>query len=116
MESTSSEPKEQLPPHYRIAHFILSHFSWESPNSVGAGNQFSGADTDNFLAFLRELRAQPAGANLFITAAVGSSPWIGPNGQPVTDMSGFADVLDYIAIMNYDINVRASHTSHRRHA
>ena len=95
-----------------VAHLFF-HFSWESPNSVGNGNQFSPDDSDNFLAFLRELRAQPAGQNLYISAAVAVYLWIGANGQPVTDMSGFADVLDHIALMSYDINVRISYASHQ---
>jgi len=58
----------------------------------------------NFLAFLQELRAQPAAKNLYLTAAVAVTPFTGPDGQPMTDVSGFAKVLDHIAIMNYDIN------------
>ena len=28
----------------------------------------------------------------------------GPDGTPLTDVSGFANVLDYIAVMNYDVS------------
>ena len=38
-----------------------------------------------------------------VTAAAPGTPWLGPNGTPVTDVSGFAKVLDYVTIMNYDI-------------
>ncbi len=30
-------------------------------------------------------------------------PFIGPNGDPLTDVSGFSKVLDWIAVMNYDV-------------
>jgi chitinase len=40
---------------------------------------------------------------MILTAATSSLPWNGPDGQPLTDVSGFAKVLDYVAIMNYDI-------------
>ena len=100
-----------------VAHFSPPHSSWEAPNSPGIGcNQLSTADSENFLAFLQELRAQPAGKNLYITAAVGINPWVGPDGQPLTDVSAFAQVLDHIAIMNYDINVGTSDVSHQKHA
>jgi len=57
------------------------------------------------------LRAQPAAKNLYITAAVSTSPFAGPDGKPMTDVSKFAEVLDHIAIMNYDINVCISRVS-----
>jgi hypothetical protein len=68
----------------------------------------SGADSENFLAFLQELRADPAGKNLYITLAASNSPFAGPDGTPMTDVSKFADVVDHITFMNYDINVRTS--------
>lgn len=43
------------------------------------------------------------GGKLTLTAAVATSPFIGPDGDSLTDVSGFKDVLDWIAIMNYDI-------------
>ena len=52
--------------------------------------------------FLQELRANPVGKLLFVTAAVGPAPWLGKDGNPVDDVSAFAKVLDYVAIMNYD--------------
>jgi len=91
-------------------------FSWEYPNLPGIGcNEGSGADSENFLGFLQELRAQPEAKNLYLTAAVSVSPFAGPDGQPMTDVSKFAEVLDHIAIMNYDINVGTSHVSHQKH-
>lgn len=90
--------------------------SWEYPNKPGIGcNEISTSDSENFLGFLQELRAQPAAKNLYLTAAVSVTPFAGSDGQPMTDVSKFADVLDHIAIMNYDINVRTSRVSPQDH-
>lgn len=43
------------------------------------------------------------GSKLILSAATATSPFIGPDGNPVTDVSGFAKTLDYVAIMNYDV-------------
>ncbi len=83
---------------------ILLSISWEYPNGLGVGcNIFSPQDTSNYLLFLQELRAHPVGKLLIVTAAVGHTPWLGKDGNPLGDVSAFADVFDYIAIMNYDI-------------
>lgn len=51
---------------------------------------------------LQELRAAlPQGA--LITLATQVWPFAGPNGRPLSDVSGFAAVIDWILIMNYDI-------------
>lgn len=42
------------------------------------------------------------GQNILISAATYVTPFAGPSGTPSTDVSEFAKVLDYIAIMNYD--------------
>ena len=82
--------------------------SWEYPNSLGVGcNEKSDSDAANFLSLLQAIRADPAGKNLYLTAAVSSTPFTGSDGNPMTDVSGFAAVLDHIAIMNYDVNVGA---------
>ncbi|EIW77028.1 glycoside hydrolase family 18 protein [Coniophora puteana RWD-64-598 SS2] len=74
-------------------------FDWEYPNAAGIGcNVQSTQDPQNFLSFLQELRKQPGADNLTLSAATGVTPWAG-----VTDLSGFASVLDYIEIMNYDV-------------
>ncbi|KAI0065999.1 glycoside hydrolase family 18 protein [Artomyces pyxidatus] len=79
-------------------------FDWEYPNNIGIGcNTMSPNDVDNFLSFLQELRADPVGSQLFLTAATPVFPWNDATGNPATNLTGFADVLDYIAIMNYDI-------------
>ncbi|KAI0344492.1 chitinase [Trametopsis cervina] len=79
-------------------------FDWEYPGNQGIGcNIVSENDTTNFLSFLQELRQDPVGKDMILTAATSISPWKGADGQPLSDVSGFAKVLDYVAIMNYDI-------------
>ncbi|CAE6516552.1 unnamed protein product [Rhizoctonia solani] len=76
---------------------------WEYPGVQGAGNnQVSPQDSAHFLTFLQLLRSQlPKPAKL--TAATQVTPFAGPDGRPLTDVSEFAKVLDWILIMNYDI-------------
>ncbi|KAF5356557.1 hypothetical protein D9758_008231 [Tetrapyrgos nigripes] len=79
-------------------------FDWEYPGKQGVGcNTISPDDSANFLSFLQELRQDPTGAELVLTAAVGITPFAGADGTPMTDVSEFAKVLDHIGIMNYDI-------------
>jgi len=86
-------------------------FDWEYPNKAGIGcNTISSSDSANFLLFLQELRAQPAAKNLILSAATSITPFAGPTGTPMTDVSAFASVLSHIAIMNYDINGQWSTT------
>lgn len=74
--------------------------SYEYPNKQGLGcNAINDNDTSNFLSFLQELRQQPAGADLTLTAATSLFPWNDATGNQSTDLSGFADVLDYLMIM-----------------
>ncbi|KXN92316.1 Chitinase A1 [Leucoagaricus sp. SymC.cos] len=79
-------------------------FDWEYPGRQGIGcNTISPSDTASFLSLLQELRKDPLGAKLTLSAAVSITPFAGPDGNPMTDVSAFAKVLDWIAIMNYDI-------------
>ncbi|PBK97675.1 glycoside hydrolase family 18 protein [Armillaria gallica] len=79
-------------------------FDWEYPGTQGIGcNTISANDTQNFLAFLKELREHPIGANLTLSAAVYINPFTDQDGVPSTNVTAFADYLDYVAIMNYDI-------------
>lgn len=82
--------------------------SWEYPGAPGIGcNIYNKDDTANYLLFLQELRERLP--NKTITAAVALTPFInGSTGQPSTDVSGFAAVLDYIEIMVYDVWTAAS--------
>ncbi|KAH9948621.1 chitinase [Amylocystis lapponica] len=79
-------------------------FDWEYPNSQGIGcNVISPNDTANFLSFLKELRADPVGAKLILTASAPVTPWKDATGTSSSDVSAFAAVFDWINIMNYDI-------------
>jgi len=74
-------------------------FDWEYPGNQGIGcNVVSSNDTSNFLSFLQALRADPVGSNITITASTPLTPWVG-----ATNVSDFADVLDWINVMNYDV-------------
>ncbi|KAI0076134.1 chitinase [Panus rudis PR-1116 ss-1] len=80
-------------------------FDWEYPGNQGIGcNVISPNDTSNFLSFLQQLRKDPVGQKLILTAAAPITPWKGPDGNSLTDVSEFAKVLDYVAVMNYDIS------------
>lgn len=76
---------------------------WEYPGHVGEeGNKVDPSDSDNFLLFLQLLRESlPPSAKL--SAATQTTPFVGTNGQPMTDVTEFAKVLDWILIMNYDV-------------
>lgn len=76
---------------------------WEYPGQQGnAGNGVSSSDTTNFLLFLQLLRGLlPQSAK--ITAATQTVPFAGSTGRPLQDVSEFAQVLDWIVLMNYDV-------------
>ena len=65
-------------------------------------NLISPDDSKNFLDFLIALRAQ-VGDDFTLTAAAGITPFAGPDGTPMSDVSEFASALDWVAIMNYDV-------------
>ncbi|THH32949.1 hypothetical protein EUX98_g1250 [Antrodiella citrinella] len=75
---------------------------WEYPAQQGdSANAVSPSDTANYLLFLQLLRKTlPPQAK--ITAAAMTVPWAGPDGQPLKDMREFAQVLDWVLLMNYD--------------
>ncbi|KAM6494204.1 glycoside hydrolase family 18 protein [Amanita muscaria] len=78
-------------------------FDWEFPTSAGIGcNTFSPNDTNNYLAFLRELRQSSSGSNAIISLAVSTKPFNDSSGQ-AADLSEFSKVIDFIEIMDYDI-------------
>jgi chitinase len=71
--------------------------SWEYPSKQGIGcNTMSTNDSANFLTFLQTLRSQNGAQDLIISAAVSITPFAGPAGTPMTDVSAFAKALDYI--------------------
>ncbi|TFK43785.1 glycoside hydrolase family 18 protein [Crucibulum laeve] len=79
-------------------------FDWEYPGSQGIGcNTVNSKDTANFLSFIKLLRADPVGKTLILSAATATVPFVDVNGNPSASVSGFATVLDWIAVMNYDI-------------
>ncbi|KAF6763139.1 endochitinase [Ephemerocybe angulata] len=80
-------------------------FDWEYPGKQGIGcNIVNPNDTSNFLLFLQQLRQDTTlKRTLVLTAAVYVTPFADNTGEPSSNISGFADVLDYIAIMNYDL-------------
>ena len=85
---------------FRISIHSL-HYSWEFPGIQGIGcNVISSNDSANFLLFLKTLRAQEGAQNITVSAAVLDSPFVGPDGTPLSDVSGFAKVLDYIGTLS----------------
>ncbi|GAA5956788.1 hypothetical protein JCM3765_005737 [Sporobolomyces pararoseus] len=75
---------------------------WEYPGTQGnPGNIVSSADTANMLLFLQALRAAMPDKRL--STCTTQQTYIGSNGSPLKDVSAFADVLDNILVMNYDV-------------
>ncbi|KAI0719635.1 glycoside hydrolase [Cerioporus squamosus] len=75
---------------------------WEYPGQGGNdGNMVSPDDSANFLEFLRALRGTLP-SNAIITAATQTVPFADADGNPMKDVSGFAQVLDWVLMMNYD--------------
>lgn len=75
---------------------------WEYPGHLGeTGNSVNADDSSNFLLFLRHLRTLlPSSA--MISAAATQQPFVDTNGQIMRNVADFADVLDWVLIMNYD--------------
>lgn len=75
---------------------------WEYPGHEGAeGNNIDPNDSTNFLLLLQRLRAiLPSDAR--ITAATQTVPFVDASGLPMEDVSKFAEVLDWVLLMNYD--------------
>ncbi|KAJ3513907.1 hypothetical protein NLJ89_g2690 [Agrocybe chaxingu] len=84
-------------------------FDWEFPGVQGIGcNLVNASDTDNFLAFLQQLRNTTVGKSLILSAATYVTPWVDSTGSPSANISEFSKVLDYIAVMNYDVKSNPS--------
>ncbi|PPQ64866.1 hypothetical protein CVT26_002584 [Gymnopilus dilepis] len=79
-------------------------FDWETPGAQGIGcNVVNSQDTAHLLSFLQELRQHPKGSKLILTAAVGLTPFLGPDSNSISNVTDFAAVLDWVAIMDYDV-------------
>jgi chitinase len=76
----------------RLLTFFIS-WDYSASSNVVLAN-----DSANFLSFLQTLRSQDGGKDIVLSAAVSVTPFIGPDGNPLTDVSAFADVLDYIGL------------------
>ncbi|KAF9558512.1 glycoside hydrolase family 18 protein [Agrocybe pediades] len=83
------------------------NLDFEFPNSKGSGNPYSPEDTANFLLLIQALRTA-LGASKIISAAVGHTPWLGPEGVPISNATAFAENLTYINIMNYSVYASSS--------
>lgn len=70
----------------------------EYPNSAGAGQPYSSKDSTNLLYFFEALRTK-LGTSKIISAAVTQLPWLGSNGNPLTDVSAYAKQMNYVNIM-----------------
>lgn len=77
---------------------LTQYFSQEYPNQSGAGNPYSSSDAANLLSFFTELRSA-LGSSKIISAAVTDLPWIGSDGNPLTDVSAYAKQMTYANIM-----------------
>ncbi|KWU41049.1 glycoside hydrolase [Rhodotorula sp. JG-1b] len=86
---------------------------WEYPGRAGDTQDFDVKnDLTNFLRFLWELRAK-LGKDKLISADTSATPWVGSDGNPSNDLSGFATLLDFITIMasTYDSVTYSSKTT-----
>jgi chitinase len=63
-------------------------------------NLVSNNDSTNFLSFLKTLRRHEKAKDLIISAAVSLKPFLGKDGKPMSDVSGFGEVLDYIGSLS----------------
>ncbi|KAJ7781110.1 glycoside hydrolase family 18 protein [Mycena metata] len=88
---------------YKTFHLDGIDIDWEYPGHQGEGdNQVNNYDSLNFLSFLKLLRAQLPPAAV-ITAATTTQPFYGQDGEPMSDVSQFAAVFNWILLMNYDV-------------
>ncbi|GAA6015016.1 hypothetical protein JCM8202_004852 [Rhodotorula sphaerocarpa] len=82
--------------------FVGCDLDWEYPGRAGDTQNFDVKnDLSNWLSFIKALR-EKLGPDKLISADTSSTPWVGPDGNPSSDMSQSAAVLDFITIMTYD--------------
>ncbi|KAF9484199.1 glycoside hydrolase family 18 protein [Pholiota conissans] len=87
------------------------NIDWEFPNMKGNGNPYMPEDAANLLSLFVMIRSALDSSKI-ISAAVNRSPWLGANGFPLSDVSAFAEELDFINIMNYGANLASIPASH----
>ena len=79
--------------------YITIAISWEYPNKlegVAWGcNTISPNDSANFLLFLVQV-LQSTVERLILSVSIGITPFNSPDGNPMTDVSAFSKVLNYI--------------------
>ncbi|KAJ7504007.1 glycoside hydrolase family 18 protein [Mycena galericulata] len=76
-------------------------FDWEFPGGGGLPcSTKSNNDSANFLSLLQEVRKQ--NNTLLLTSTASLVPFVGFDGSPMWNMSGFAEVLDWVELMVYD--------------
>ena len=80
--------------------FILC--SWQFPNVNLTCNTVSSNDLDNYLKLIQEMRNSTVLQHLTISATVPVKPWVNASGNHAENLSDFAQVLDFIELMNYD--------------
>ncbi|MBW0461002.1 hypothetical protein O181_000717 [Austropuccinia psidii MF-1] len=81
---------------------------WEYPNVPGQdGNILSKDDSENLLKFLQVLR-KTLGPQARLSAAVSVHGFMGPDGNYLKDHKPYAEFLDFITIMAYDIYTPSS--------
>lgn len=68
---------------------------WEYPNSSGSGHPHSPSDASNLLSLIKSLRTA-LGSSKIISAAVPHLPWLGSDGQPLTNVSEYAENMTYV--------------------
>ncbi|KZO98006.1 glycoside hydrolase family 18 protein [Calocera viscosa TUFC12733] len=82
---------------------------WEYPGIAAASpdNGASPQDTANLLEFFKLLR-NTLPKDAVLSAAVQDWPWQGADGNPLSDMSAFAQQIDWVTLMNYDVSGSSS--------
>jgi chitinase len=75
---------------------VDTFYSWEYPGSTNglSCNTESPQDTANLLLMLQELKT--ALPTVSLSAATPVKPWNDASGNPSTDLTSFAKVLDYV--------------------
>ncbi|GAA5889669.1 hypothetical protein JCM8208_001092 [Rhodotorula glutinis] len=83
--------------------FVGVDLDYEYPFSKGIGcNRVNKDDSAHLLSFLKVLR-QKLGTSKLITAAVSTEGFLGPDSAPLASFAPYANYIDYLNVMLYDI-------------